>query len=395
MAIWLTHLTGLTLIGSLYHVLTNSIRGFGYLELYGIVWGLLLIGAPFIGPPFVPALSTHILFYTVWLLFLLPSFAVFRQQATGTAIVQHPVRTVKRLLTFLLIMSLLANGWMLVQISSELDLVRFGWFALRFQGQRLQAEQSNVFYQLFARNFLLYLPMAFWLFFRKALRTGPLLMICLLALVTASLSLTRAPVLLWSLTILTSLSVFGKLSRRRIRQLSLFLFSPVLLVTLSFSYTPAAFWQVAKIYLWGGARAYETLLEQNYPGYRLYDSPYYSLDFLNYTAQRAGLIQSYPPLVREYASGPVMTNVYTYLDAFTLDFGIGGALFSALTLGWLAARLHRRAFRFQSIPVVCYYAFVNYAIAMSFMNHELIRINAFLLAIELWLIHHLLKPGRV
>ena len=195
-------------------------------------------------------------------------------------------------------MSLLANGWMLVQISSELDLVRFGWFALRFQGQRLQAEQSNVFYQLFARNFLLYLPMAFWLFFRKALRTGPLLMICLLALVTASLSLTRAPVLLWSLTILTSLSVFGKLSRRRIRQLSLFLFSPVLLVTLSFSYTPAAFWQVAKIYLWGGARAYETLLEQNYPGYRLYDSPYYSLDFLNYTAQRAGLIQSYPPLVR-------------------------------------------------------------------------------------------------
>ena len=153
MAIWLTHLTGLTLIGSLYHVLTNSIRGFGYLELYGIVWGLLLIGAPFIGPPFVPALSTQILFYTVWLLFLLPSFAVFRQQAAGTAIVQHPVRTVKRLLTFLLIMSLLANGWMLVQISSELDLIRFGWFALRFQGQRLQAEQSNVFYQLFARNF--------------------------------------------------------------------------------------------------------------------------------------------------------------------------------------------------------------------------------------------------
>ncbi len=121
------------------------------------------------------------------------------------------------------------------------------------------------FYQLFARNFLLYLPMAFWLFFRKALRTGLLLAICLLALVTASLSLTRAPVLLWSLTILTSLSVFGRLSRRRIRQFSLFLFSPVLLVTLSFSYTPAAFWQVAKIYLWGGARAYETLLEQNTP----------------------------------------------------------------------------------------------------------------------------------
>ncbi len=90
-----------------------------------------------------------------------------------------------------------------------------------------------------------------------------------------------------------------------------------------------------------------------------------------------------------------MTNVYTYLDAFTLDFGMGGALFAALTLGWLAAALHRRAFRLQSIPVVCYYAFINYAIAMSFMNHEMIRINAFLLAIELWLIHHLLKPGCV
>ncbi len=149
MALWLTHLTGLTLIGSLYHVLTNSIRGFGYLELYGIVWGLLLIGAPFIGPPFVPALSTQVLYYTAWLLFLLPSFLVFRQQSADTVIVQHPVRKVKRMLVFLLIMSLLANGWMLMQISSELDLVRFGWFALRFQGQRLQAEQSNVFLSAF------------------------------------------------------------------------------------------------------------------------------------------------------------------------------------------------------------------------------------------------------
>ncbi|OIN60281.1 oligosaccharide repeat unit polymerase [Arsenicibacter rosenii] len=394
MAIWLTHLIGISIIGSLYHVLTNSIKGFGYLDLYGLVWGLLLIGAPWIGPPFVPALSTQILYYLTWLLFLLPSFWVFRQPILNNSMVCHPVRRVKYILWFMVSMSMLANGWMLLRISSELDLLRFGWFALRFQGQRLQAGQSNVFYQLFARNFLLYLPMAFWLFMRKAIRREALLIICFIALLTASLSLTRAPILLWSLTILTSLSIFKGLSRRRVRQLALFLFSPVLLVTLSFNYTPAAFWQVTKVYLWGGAKVYESLLDQNYPGYRLYDSPYYSLDFLNYTAQKTGLIQSYPSLVRDYAPGPVTTNVYTYLDAFTLDFGVAGALFAALTLGWLAAVLHRRAFQYQAIPTVCYYAFVNYAIAMSFMNHELIRINAFLLAIELWLIHHLLKPER-
>jgi len=234
--------------------------------------------------------------------------------------------------------------------------------------------------------------MAVWLYYRRKLHLASLLIICSAALLTATLSLTRAPLLLWAITLLTSTSVFGSLTSQQVWRLACLLFLPIVLVTLSFGYANETLYQIIKTYVWGGAKAYESILNGQYTGYRLHENNTYSLDFLNYTAHKLGFISSYPSLVREYANGPIYTNVYTYLDAFTLDFGIFGALLCAFLLGWLAAFLHRKAYQSQSITIVTYYAFVNYAIAISFMNHELIRINAFLLAGEVWLIHKLITP---
>jgi len=56
------------------------------------------------------------------------------------------------------------------------------------------------------------------------------------------------------------------------------------------------------------------------------DDRLYSLDFVDFFAFKVGLKQNYDGLIRPVIEFGVVTNLYTYLDAFTLDAGIPGAL---------------------------------------------------------------------
>ena len=158
-------------------------------------------------------------------------------------------------------------------------------------------------------------------------------------------------------------------------------------------YTGSRLWAVMALYGFGGSKAYEQLLAGRYPQSPFDDSSFYSLDFLNYAAKKVGLITRYPLLVRSYASQPA-TNVYTYLDAFTLDFGVAGALLCPILLGTLAAKTHHLAYTTRHPGAIAIYAYVCYAIAMSFMNMELIRISIWLLLAEVWLVNRFISVNN-
>ena len=378
----------LTLIALCYHSLTRRVRHVGYLQLYGVVWFTVLIGSQLAGPVYAPQLPTLTLFYLAWLGFLLPSFFCYARTDDGFVAQPTPepdTNRLKTVLVLLLFFSVAVNLNMVYRIAGDLNLWRFGWLALRIQGQSLTGENSSVVYQLFARCFVIYMPIAVVLFRRKDLSRAGLTGVCLIGLVTAGIGLTRAPILFWAITLLISLTVTNVLSRRQWLLVGGLLISPFMLVFSVLGYSWSAFGSVTALYGFGGIKAYEQMLAGRYPRSLFYDSPFYSLDFLNYTLEKLGLIDSYPPLVRQYATHPA-TNVYTYLDAFTLDFGVGGAVACALLLGVLAAYTHRRAYATRRPGEIALYAYVCYAIVMSFMNMELIRISGWLLVAELWVI---------
>ncbi len=378
----------LTLIALGYHILKKRVRRFGYLELYGIVWFVIIIGSQLADPIYAPHLPTVALFYLAWLAFLLPSFPLFARTDDRfvSQITPEPdTKRLKTVLVLLLFFSVTVNLNMVYRIAGDLNLWRFGWLALRIQGQSLVGENSSVPYQLFARCFVIYVPIAVVLFRRKAVSRAGLVSVCMVALVTAGIGLTRAPILFWAVTLLISLTVVNVVSRRLWLTVSAVLISPFVLVFSVLGYNWPSFGAVAALYGFGGIKAYEQILAGSYVGSPFYDSPFYSLDFLNYTAKKLGLIASYPPLVRSYALRPA-TNVYTYVDAFTLDFGVIGAVGCAVLLGALAAYTHRLAHATQRPGAIALYAYVCYAIVMSFMNMELIRISGLLLVAELWII---------
>ncbi|MBC8153807.1 MAG: oligosaccharide repeat unit polymerase [Bacteroidetes bacterium] len=383
----------LTLIGLCYTILKAQVRRFGYLELYSLVWLVVIVGSQWAGPVYSPQLPTICLFYLAWLGFLLPSFVVFAR--TDDAFVAQSVRDpnttrLRMALASLLLLSVAVNLNMLYRIAGNLNLFRFGWLALRIQGQSLVSENSSVIYQLFARCFVIYIPIAVLLFRRKALSRAGLASVCALALGTAAIGLTRGPILFWAVTLLISLTVLTTVSRRMWLTMLLLLSTPFVLVFSVLGYNGSQLRAVVALYGFGGIKAYEELLAGRYPRSPFDDSPFYSLDFLNYAAKKVGLITHYPSLIRSYASQPA-TNVYTYLDAFTLDFGVAGALLCPILLGTLAAKTHQRAYTTLHPGAIVIYAYVCYAIAMSFMNMELIRISGWLLLAEVWLVNRLIS----
>ena len=146
------------------------------------------------------------------------------------------------------------------------------------------------------------------------------------------------------------------------------------------------------LYVFGGVGAYQNLLNGGYYKYGDFDSQYYSLDFINYILKTFGFIDSYPDLVREY-DPIVITNVYTYLDGFTLDFGILGAFIGSLLIGFFSKIVYLNYLKKESIfNLILYSSFCYYA-SFIFMNNEYIRFSVILLIIKIIVLSYILKFG--
>lgn len=137
------------------------------------------------------------------------------------------------------------------------------------------------------------------------------------------------------------------------------------------------------IYIFGGISAYQNLLNDGYIAISSFDSQFYSFDFINYILKTIGIITTYPNLVREYDL-KVMTNVYTYLDCFTLDFGILGAFFGSFIIGLISKIFYLKFVNNRSIFYLIIYATFCYYASFIFMNNEYIRFGVILFIIKIY-----------
>ncbi|MEO8584642.1 MAG: hypothetical protein ABI584_00630, partial [Acidobacteriota bacterium] len=206
--------------------------------------------------------------------------------------------------------------------------------SLRF---RLDSELSAQFFpswSVWRWDQVLYVPLALFLHSRSLISGRFLFGIYSWAILLASARFTRLPLIgLAVITFVAWIVLYAPTRRSRVvlgtslAALGLFVF----FVTQTALVERHAWLKISPgeslvAYIGASPLAYETLLQGAYlrePGVL------YSVEPVNYLLFKLGLLRVYPGLTRPYADMPFVTNVYTFLDTFTLDAGIPGALIGA------------------------------------------------------------------
>jgi oligosaccharide repeat unit polymerase len=379
-----------------------------HLYIYTVVWAILVFGNQIIGPPYLVSLETLIVVYLAWITFYLGSIFIYLYYAnehngTDREVVYSTAR-LKMALYFLIVLSIIANYLFFQNAASKLQGLA-NLAMLRSTAARDVLTESNMFYNLFGRSYNIYIPMAFLLYNKKKLPPYILAIIVIIALATSASTFTRAPILNVLICILVSVVLSGKKIRLNAMTASLVLGFVGLLSYLTneintklslvkVKNADELFVNTIYVYIFGGIRAYQDILEGLYIDHKAkyYDAYAYSLDFLNYFLKRLGFIEEYPGLIREYMRGAdIPTNVYTYLDCFTLDLGIVGALLGSTFLGIITTYIAVQAHYKRTITMTTLYCFCCFGMSIIFMNNEFIRNTAFLMLIPLALVEFIAR----
>lgn len=127
-------------------------------------------------------------------------------------------------------------------------------------------------------------------------------------------------------------------------------------------------------YAFGPILAYQELLRGGYDEANPRGA-LYSLQAMYYFAGKLGLLDAseYPVGYREYVFDPFPTNVYTFLDAFTLDFGPVGAVVGAFLLGVFVATVYRRLCSAVGFSTLLMYALCVYGSSVAMLTNTFIQ----------------------
>jgi oligosaccharide repeat unit polymerase len=365
--------------------------------LFSLVWGLNLVACELL-PYQNLRLDTWTLVVAVaaWWMFLLGFLTAssFRWPVMRGSAAVNPTRA-KILLLALIALQMVAIVLEMKQsglLQGQLSL--WGQIA-SLAGKRTSGAMAEIqipsVWGLWRWDFTLYLPLAFVMYRCGSLRLRGLVGVIMLAGGSAVLRFTRAPLL----DVIT-MTIVGagiarpagerawRVARRRLAAVVLAFgvfagvfvaMQRVLASTVRDSYLSEG--QTMIEYVGGPLRAYQGLLQQ---GDWTRSDRLYSLDAEDFLAYKLGLRAAYEGHVRPYTDVGAPTNMYTYLDAFTLDAGVlgalGGSLFLGAGVGWLFYLVRKRG----SYWSVVMYSYSAYNCLMAGANNQFIQFAFFLWA---------------
>ncbi len=365
--------------------------------LFSLVWGLNLVACEVL-PYESLRLDTRTLVVAVaaWWMFLLGFLAAssFRWPVMRGSAAVDPARAKILLLALIglqlvaIVLEMKQSGLLQGQPSLLGQLSSLA--GKRTSGAMAEVQIPSV-WGLWRWDFTLYLPLAFVMYRWGSLRLRGLVGVITLAGGSAVLRFTRAPLL----NVIT-ICVVGALvarpagegawrvARSRLAAVvlafgvfaGLFIaMERVLASTVRDSFVPLG--QTLIEYVGGPLRAYQDLLQH---GDWTRSERLYSLDAVDFLAYKLGLRAAYEGTVRPYMDVGAPTNIYTYLDAFTLDAGVPGALAGSLLLGagvgWLFYLVRKRG----SYWSVVMYSYSAYNCLMAGANNQFIQFSFFLCA---------------
>ena len=348
-----------------------------FAHLFSVVWGPCILAAQLLTTS-AHTLSpkTLIVLFAAWWALLAGALLTIRR---SPAIATREVAMNKRRARALVLVLVSLQATMVVY---ELPAVIAGQsadhlvLALRTTDVSVGRAKSPWWLEPFRNAFFVYLPLALALRKRDWLSRRMFCILVAAACLLALARMTRAPLMA---TMVTLWSAWTLLYRpRALRAWGVLVggvvaFSAVALtiqaILMSLAAHPAEGVQLIEGYYGGSMRAFESIVDGTFSR----EAGYYSADMFNYVLNKVNMIDSYPSLVRPY--GDNGTNIYTFLDAYTLDGGLFGALLGAALTGVAGGWLFTRASRRHSPVMAVSYAVFAYCIVLTFANNEFIRIS--------------------
>jgi oligosaccharide repeat unit polymerase len=385
-AYWITDLIGFAGAFILCRLIASRTRSWlTHAHLFSLPWGAnLLLSQIVLGGLIRPELFTLVVLFAAWWLFLAATLLIIRRPAKLTT---SPV-VISRSAAVTILSTLVAlQGLAFVldlRRASQTPLSFFRDFINNAVSLRLTEVSSTVGYtfsmSLWRWDYVLYIPLALFLHSRALISSKLLGALYIWAVVLCAAKFTRAPIVgLAVISFVAWIALYRPTRRTRlgigaalaVGGLVVFLVTQTRLVQPERGPRLTA-GESLYAYIGSSPLAYETLLKGFYPRS---DSGLYSLEAVNYLLYKVALIEQYPGQSRAEAVMPVVTNLYTFLDVFTLDWGVSGALAGSVGTGVLAAWFYNRLARRLNYAHLTIYCYVSYCCVMAVANNEFIRVN--------------------
>ncbi len=373
-----------------FKVKTNYSYPINHVNLFSISWLLILIGSLIFPLEVNLRFSTINLLLLAWIFFLLGSYKIKLIEFDCEYLIDYNLDRLKIVLYILVLLSFFAYLVNLKEMIAQITSIE-SWANVRTDKEFDVATKENIIFTLFARNYSIYVPIAIFLLIKEKISLIQFVLIFAFGLLTSVINFTRAPLLELLVVSLVCFLLLKKTTEIPIVKVVIIAFTLFLVFIISQSILVSdtkdfsdVFYQI-KLYLFGGVNNFQILFDGNYPEEGKYSSSFYSLDFINYVLQRLGLIDSYPALIREW-NYITDSNVYTFLDCFTLDFGIFGILIGSYLIGYIGRIVYFQFIKTLSLSSLVVYGLICYYLIMSFMNNEFIRFSFFLFIVKIFII---------
>ncbi|WP_418263905.1 O-antigen polymerase [Flavobacterium faecale] len=363
-----------------------------HFTIFGFVWPFITVGTQLAYPKQV-AIEVVIFYYICWFAYIFGSSLFKHNFSKVIEISSTTYSRIKILIIFLFLFCIISNWELLSLILNIGNLL--AWAALRKENG-FEDLDSNIFFTLFQRVYLVFIPLGIFLFKNQKISKIFLSVLIFSGFIFSILKFTRAPILNLFIVLLVSYVYIYK------KKLPLFsIMVSVLIIFLIFGGSMLILTKDSSgynlvddinLYLFGGQVAYQDFFDGSYIDNMRYDINNYSLDFVNYILKKVGFIDTYPSYVREYTNNPiVITNIYTFLDAFTYDLGIVGALIGAFVMGLFSDYSYRIYNSRRNIFALVFYGYICYFNCFVFANNEFIRFPVLLTAVSLIFYNFLVK----
>ena len=364
-----------------------------HVSIFTVVWLFIILGSQLSGYV-IFQVNTLVVVYLSWYFYLCGSYLSESEINVDCIVVKMlNIEKIKTACYVLVVLSFLANLTILKDVFFNFSSFEV-WAKMRNDQAFSDYRDGNYFYTIFGNTSNIYLPLAIYLFIEKKISTLMLIAVYIVSILIAVAAFTRAPMLY---LIIISIVFYSYQAKRIPYKLILISFTVLVFLFAVSSYFIGEVSQgsidtnsAINLYLYGGIAAYQNLLNGKYFTYDVFDSSFYSFDFINYILKTFRIVKSYPDLVREYDLD-ISTNVYTYLDCFTLDFGVIGAFLGSYILGYISKIIYLRYYRNQSIFDLILYSTICYFASFIFMNNEYIRFGFVLLIVKILIIKFLIR----
>lgn len=334
--------------------------------------------------------ETLIILFGAWWLFLAGALFTLREHKTPAFAEMDKIKTIY-LFVFLICAHLFAFFIEITSMGINLqDPVTS--LAIARVNQDINLNAIPWFMQPFRSGYTFYIPLGVIMFRNRWISLKQLTAVCMVAALTSLVFFTRGPLFKVIMTLLVSLNVVFPKEQKRFLLISgvLGIFGFIIFSQMQsvIEHVPSGRVeddskdQAFASYIGGPMKAYEIIMEGKY-----LQSVHgaYSFDMPNYILKKVGIINDYTSLIREYIEAPIVTNVYTFLDCYTLDFGIAGAMVGALGIGIFAASMYNLVKSKGTFFAIGIYSMVAYCLLMAIANNEFIRFSFFLFLCSMWL----------